>query len=42
MKLLRAVAAVLIFRLARWCAEMGDRIIVKAGQEYPTCNAKGK
>jgi hypothetical protein len=36
MKLLRAVAAVVVFRLARWCAEMGDRIIVKPGQTGTT------
>jgi hypothetical protein len=29
MKLFRAVAAVLVFRLARWCAEVGALIIVK-------------
>jgi hypothetical protein len=31
MKPLR-VAAVLVFRLARWCAEMADPIIVKPGR----------
>ena len=31
-KLPRAVAAILVFRLARWLAVMGDRIIVKRGE----------
>jgi len=29
MKLLRAFAAVLVSRLATWCAAVGERIIVK-------------